>query len=188
MLNEKGLAGAMRQAWKGSGYIAAIANGNIMLRANWWGVNYELKRIPRKCLGLVAEHIGDLPDNACYKLQKDLGAQSKLLDEELAFWEEKGKELTVKAEDLHKIKPTMLELGGFWIWQDQQTLTVWQVDHEFSRIIKTEALSEGAVFVPDVWPGMVFEDLYGLAVVMPRQRVGENAMLERLDGFPWCGE
>lgn len=187
MLNEKGLAAAMRLAWKGNGYTAAIANGRIKIRAGFWGVNYEIKRLPRKCLALLVEHIGDLPDNACFKLQKDLGAQSKLLDEELAFWGEKGLLLTAEAHEMHRILPTMVELGGFWIWQDQETLTVWQIDREYSRIIDPKALSEGAVFLPGDWPGLVFHDLDDYAVVMPRRRSGESPMLERLDGFPWCG-
>ena len=111
MLNEKGLAAAMKAAYRGNGYTVAITDGKIMLKGSAWGVYYDLKKLPRKCLGLVAEHIGGLPDNTCCKLKKDAGAQNKLLDEELAFWEEKQQILAEPAQ-LHPIEPTMLDLGG----------------------------------------------------------------------------
>lgn len=187
MLNEKGLAAAMKLAWKGNGYTAAIADGKIMLKGNAWGVCYDLAKLPRKCLGLLVEHIGGLPDGACFKLQKDLGAQTKLLDEELAFWDEKLR-IGENGEEIHALRPTMLTLSGFWLWQDMQTLKIWKVDREYSRILEADALTGGALFAPDVWPALVFTDSYGFAVVMPRERAAEDAMMERLDGFPWCGE
>lgn len=61
MLNEKGLAEAMKAAYRGGGYTVAESQGKIMINTEYVAVRYETKQLPRKCLGLIAEHIGELP-------------------------------------------------------------------------------------------------------------------------------
>lgn len=185
MLNEKGLAAEMKAAYRGGGYTVAESQGKIMIKTGYIAVRYETKQFPRKCLGLIAEHIGELPEKICYKVSKESGAQTKLLDDELAFWDRI--EARLSQSGLHRIKPSPLELSGFWLWQDQESLRVVAVDPEHSRVIDRKFFLD-AHTTGELMDGLLWSDTSGEAVVMPRSRSEHNAMLERLDGFPWCGE
>ena len=63
VIKEQGLLRAMKEAYKGTGYEIACketANGpEIYLKTGLWWAMCEMKNLPRKVLGLLAEHMGD---------------------------------------------------------------------------------------------------------------------------------
>lgn len=76
VINEQGLLRAMKEAYKADGYeIECIVIGNmteIHLETSRWYVNCEIKNLPRKVLGLIAEHLGELPSpGQCFQVKKN---------------------------------------------------------------------------------------------------------------------
>lgn len=65
IVNEKGLVKAMKEAYRYGGYkVAAIgmeSNPYLMINNGFWAVEIELENMPRKALGLIAEHVGKIP-------------------------------------------------------------------------------------------------------------------------------
>ena len=75
VINEQGLLRAMKEAYKADGYeIECMAIGNMIeihLETSRWYVNCEIKNLPRKVLGLIAEHLGELPSpGQCFQVKK----------------------------------------------------------------------------------------------------------------------
>ena len=185
MLNEKGLAAVMRERWRGGGYEVAEADGWIMIWAGGVAVRCRRAALPRKCLGMIVEHIGEIPEGVCYRVSKEGGAQTALRDEPMDFWSRLLDEGI--GSDLHRIKPTQLHLNGARLWQDMKDLRVVTVDPGYTRVVEPEALSEART-VNVYETGLVWEDVDCVAVVMPLRRNDTDRLLPRLDGFPWCGE
>lgn len=83
VINEQGLLRAMKEAYKADGYeIECVANGSmteIHLETSRWYVNCEIKNLPRKVLGLIAEHLGELPQpGQCFQVKKS-ETQTKIM-------------------------------------------------------------------------------------------------------------
>ena len=65
VIHEKGLLSAMKEAYKNDGYeIECKETGGIKeihIEAPCWYVMCVLKNLPRKVLGLIVEHLGEIP-------------------------------------------------------------------------------------------------------------------------------
>ena len=84
IVKEKGLLRLMKEAYKSSGYSVVVAevHGDDYLYVHrfGWKVGIDLRSVPRKVLGLLAEHIGKLPVcGEAYKVTKG-EVQKELFD------------------------------------------------------------------------------------------------------------
>ena len=61
VINEKALVKAMKAAYKGDGYVVGCQGNSLFLETRMWKVVAELENFPRKALGLIAEHMGQIP-------------------------------------------------------------------------------------------------------------------------------
>lgn len=114
VINEKALAKAMKAAYKGDGYVVGCQGNSLFLETRMWKVVAELENFPRKALGLIAEHMGQIPtDGMVYQLRKD-EAQTKIPEKGVAFH---GITDDEKMEVIHK---TRLTFGDGNIWQMEQ--------------------------------------------------------------------
>lgn len=185
MLDEKRAAAAMKEACRKGGYRFVLCNGILSVRAEGWGFQGALENIPAKVLGLIAEHLGSFPqDLDAYELKKDAPEQSVMLDQEGSWWD--GVRGLLDAEEKIPMRQTPLLLNGQEIWQEQQTLKTRRVDPDRTRIIDSERRQEA-----EVRPGhigtLLWRSMAGtVAYVMAEP--DEDGRLERLDGWPWCGE
>ena len=87
VIDESGLLSAMKQAYNGSGYHVAagvVGTKNCMYIANYgyaWGVIIHQENMPRKVLGLIAEHIGKIPEfEEAFLVRKADDAQDEMYD------------------------------------------------------------------------------------------------------------
>lgn len=66
VINEKGLIRAMKEAYKTEGYeIVCTEQGGakeIHIETQKWRVTCVLKYLPRKVLGMIVEHLGEIPE------------------------------------------------------------------------------------------------------------------------------
>lgn len=185
MLDEKRAAAAMKEAWRRGGYRFALVDGILSVRAEGWGFQAALENIPVKVLGLIAEQFGSFPQNLdAFELKKDEPEQSVMLEQEASWWEQiRG---LLDAEGHIKMRQTPLLLNGYEIWQEQQTLKTRRVDPDRTRIIDSDRRQEAEVR-PGHFGSLLWHSMSGtVAYVMAE--VDEEGKLERLDGWPWCGE
>ena len=193
MLNESGLAASMKQDWRGVGYTVILRGDLLVISGSCWAVILDKDAVPKKCLGLLAEHMGWLPeDRACYLVQKKFGAQGKLFEEESAFWNEMAAledDPSDGPEEL-RYKPTSLTLMGMEVWQGVETKTTICIGPERSRILDLDGRAKGGILRKEglTVGALVFKGGEGAAVVWPQTRSPENVLLQQLDGFPWLGE
>lgn len=135
VINEKGLIRAMKEAYKGAGYkVAADDSGGIeeiMIGYPGWVVVIEKKNIPRKVLGLIAEHVGAIPEpGQAYQVSKKQ-TQTEIFEASMQLLE--GMNNGDKERRL--AKPTRLVLGECHLWQREKDLRVVRIDPELESII-----------------------------------------------------
>lgn len=114
VINEKALVRAMKAAYKGDGYVVGCRGNELFVESTMWKVVADLKIFPRKALGLIAEHMGQIPtDGMVYQLRRG-EAQTKI--------PEKGADFRGISEDekLEAIYKTRLTYGNGNIWQMEQ--------------------------------------------------------------------
>ena len=111
VINEKALARAMKAAYKGDGYVVGCQGDELFVESAMWKVVADLKNFPRKALGLIAEHMGQIPtDGMVYQLKKG-EAQTKIPEKGADF---RGISDDEKMEVIYK---TRLTYGDGNIWQ-----------------------------------------------------------------------
>ena len=157
----------------------------VMLRTRAWAIRVEREHAPRKALGLIAEHIGALPDNGAFLCRKDQPAQTMLLDEEMTFLE------TVEEEFrrlLWTCRLTPITLNGQQIWQDMKTLRCRRFDPDYTRIIDADYLKQAMTDPEKPDSNLFVEDEADNWVIICPLRYESDAALDHLSGFPWCGE
>ena len=114
VINEKALVKAMKAAYKGDGYVVGCQGDELFVESAMWKVVADLKNFPRKALGLIAEHMGQIPtDGMVYQLKKG-EAQTKIPEKGVAFH---GITDDEKMEVIYK---TRLTFGDGNIWQMEQ--------------------------------------------------------------------
>ena len=75
VINDKGLLRAMKEAHKSTGYeICCRKSGEfkeICIETSRWHIVCEAKTVSRKILGLIVEHLGEVPQvGQCYQIKK----------------------------------------------------------------------------------------------------------------------
>ncbi len=150
VINESGLCAAMKAAYKkkSTGYKVAsrIARGGaeeIVLSAPGWTAIITRENAPRKVLGLIVEHVGDLPQVGQAFQVQDTKAQAEIFDMAVPELEELAAGAVVKR--------TQLNYNGYQIWQrtDDGTVFMMPPKHEdmldnFNRQVKT--MDNGTLF------------------------------------------
>lgn len=127
VVGEKALLRAMKDAYKSEGYKVAVDDSadieNVIIDAPLWTVVIEKGTLPRKVLGLIAEHIGEIPKPGTAFQVKKKETQTEIFD------------ITIQAvRDYHSgelprriVRRTNLILGGYPLWQaatDQKVVKV----------------------------------------------------------------
>ncbi len=186
MLDETRAAAAMKEAWKKAGYRFVLSRGILSVRAEDWGFQGALENIPVKVLGLITEHFGCFPeDGDAFELKKDEAEQSVMYDQEASWWEQiRG---ILDSGELVPMKQTPLTMNGFEIWQEQKALKTRMVDPGFTRIIEKARRQEAETRAEGKGLTLLWHSMAGTIVYVMAEQDDEGK-LERLDGWPWCGE
>lgn len=155
MLNEKKLARAMIEEWKAGGYIAGRfdmeGDDMLMLISPVWQLACPTQELPRRCLGLIVEHCGELPKESAMRCMKG-GEQVTMLDMVKGVY---GDLLEMREDAEGCMMRTGVTIGGLRIWQDADTWTLRLMDQALTDICD---LSEGDSDAEMVKGGILFTD------------------------------
>lgn len=184
MLDEKGTAAALKEAYRRGGYRFVYTNGIFSVRADRWGFQAALTNVPAKVLGLITEHLGSIVEEGfAFLLKKDQPEQSVMVDQEITAWQ--GIRTVLDAGRLAGIKQTPLTYNGYALWQDQRKLKTCLVDPGVTRIIEKDFLQEG---MADLETGnLILWTSMGGTIAYVMAEPDKDYGLDRLDGYPWCG-
>lgn len=136
IINEKGLIKIMKEAHKGYGYSVAATNDSIgvesiIIITKRCVVVGNKKKMPRKVLALIVEHMGDLPvPGEAYQIRKDQ-PQTEIFDAAAQTL----KEIHSDNKPLTLIKRTDLTLGGYRLWQRKDDLRIFKLDPALENVL-----------------------------------------------------
>ena len=135
VVSEKGLLRAMKEAYNGSGYkIACQVSGGrkeLMIGYPGWAVVITMKNVPRKVLGLIAEHLGQIPEEGEAFQVSRKQTQTAILDVAMGIIREMDNE----EKERYKVKPTDMVMNGYRLWQREKDYTVVRVDPDREAIM-----------------------------------------------------
>lgn len=138
IIDEKGLISAMKDAYKSSGYNVTVEEDaagvpNVIIGTGWWTVVIAKESLPRKVLGLIAEHVGDIPDaGEAYRVMKG-EPQTEIFGVAVQML----RSVHDGDKPLKLIKRTDLTLGGNRLWQRKDDLKMFEVYPNWEDILLT---------------------------------------------------
>lgn len=137
VVNEKGLLRAMKDAYKRTGYTVAAENKaaieNIIIATHKWAVTVEKKNLPRKVLGLIAEHLGDIPAAGEAYEVKAKAPQIEIYD----VAAQTIRNLHPEDQPLKIVKRTQLSMGAHQLWQRKEDLRMFKLHPDMESIVMT---------------------------------------------------
>ena len=138
VIDEGALVKAIMEAYKGPGYkvaarIAAKQKCELVISAPDWVAIIQREHVPRKVLGRIVEHLGELPVmGTAFQVQKKQ-TQAEIFD--MAVPE------TVALQDGTYMKRTQISYNGHQIWQRSSDLRVYMVDPALEDMMSCYSLS-----------------------------------------------
>lgn len=180
VIDDKGLLRAMKEAYKTSGYKVAADDSTgvdmLVIGTPQWVAEIEQENVPRKVLGLIAEHIGTLPQpGEAWQVHKK-ETQTEIHNVSVGLLEE-----LKKTASTVKVKRTGLNWNGYQLWQSPETLEVSMVSPVVEGILDN--------FKREVWlvGGMLY--IPGVASKLylgpGKASKNESAALTHLAGMQW---
>lgn len=135
VVDEKSLMKAMKEAYKGSGYKVAVEDDggqiDIIISTALWTVVIEKSEFPRKVLGMIAEHIGEIP-GAGYAYQvKKKETQVEIFDIVLKT----VRDFHSGEKERRIVRRTNLTLGGYNLWQAASDQKIVRLDPLYEDIM-----------------------------------------------------
>lgn len=182
IIDEKGLLRAMKAEYKVLGYhVAAMGDAgkikHIIITGKRWGVMMEKKSVPRKVLGLLAEHIGEIPTvNEGYKVRRG-DIQTEIHENAMMTYRAFHKEDV----QIGTVRRTGLTLNGYNLWQRGKDLRVAQVDPELESIALWK--QDTAKLIGE--NVLMTEDLESRVYITVEKQDGHSSQLEHLSQFQW---
>ena len=136
VINEKGLLRAMKEAYKSDGYeIECKQTGGIKeihIETTRWYVMCVLKNLPRKVLGLIVEHLGEIPAPGQAVQVKKKECQTKIITENRDAFRGITPDDCINPPSVHK---TNLVYRYSNIWQQGRGNKVLWVDPDLEDIM-----------------------------------------------------
>lgn len=137
IINEKGLVRAMKEAYRYGGYkVAGIGmedNPYLMINNRFWAVEIEMENMPRKALGLLAEHVGKIPAiGEAYQVKKG-EVQTVIYATAVSPIHDLDEQ--AMEDDLPKVCETSLTWNGANIWQRADNMEIVLINPDFEDIV-----------------------------------------------------
>lgn len=135
VINEKALLSLMREAYKSGGYTVAVNDYRHIIIGGTWAVEINSDNMPRDVIGLLAVHMGYLPEaDSAYKITKTKegpNVQSMIYEEAIK---------PIEAMDSNTVAvgvtKTALTLDGSNVWQQNIGLAVHLVSPDLEALIR----------------------------------------------------
>lgn len=92
IINEKGIVHAIKDAYRANGYNVLNMDGQVVVYTEDWYIRCDWKRLPRKALATIVEHMGMVPDSTDavtirYKEEPQV-VMPEIVESDLAGWSE----------------------------------------------------------------------------------------------------
>ena len=182
VVSESGLMAAMKKAWKKEGYkVAGIDRAGfeeIMIGTGEWVVVITKKNVPRKVLGLIAEHLGQIPVAGEAFHLRNGDTQTEIYHVAMQLIEAMGNGEKPRSRAM----PTSLTMGGRRLWQRKDDMAVFSIPPEREAIM----LSHGRnvlMFADELL--MVDGNVSRVYVRVRTTKPTESAVLEHLGKIQW---
>lgn len=171
VINEKGLCSAMKDAFKkrSTGYKVAAQHGQgvvqeLVLVAPGWTAILNRENAPRKVMGLIVEHLGDLPQVGRAAHVQDEQTQTEIFD--MAIPE---KPELIPGVDVRR---TQLTWCGYQIWQRTDNLDVFAVSAKVEDLldnfnVPVRLTTEGQLYAAGVASELYFSPVQLMQDRMP---------------------
>ena len=172
--SEKGLARAMKAAYRNYGYTVAQSESGLVIVTDSWGVGIREDMVPNGIKGLIVSHAGKLPsEGTAIFIQKD-SVCNKIY--EMAV----GRVRDIKqawADGLTaRIMPTRFTLDGMVIWQRCKDLKMAVVDPDDMQILDFTDLEAF-----EVARAVFCENYAGFVYVEPGDPEDKSILLKHLE-------
>lgn len=137
VINATALLSQMKEAYnKQGGYTVAVVGDYMMFTNGTWVAIIERDNVPSALLGLLAEHIRDIPDaGQAYTVTKTKGdtiAQSRILEEAIQPWTHLAHRKEEGAGG--KMRRTSLTLQGMLLWQEVEGESLYMIDPRYAAL------------------------------------------------------
>lgn len=138
VINEKALVRQIKETYKSYGYCVAVQDGRMMLTNGFWLANIDTDNVPSELLGLLAEHIRDVPkEGTAYKVIKDIDGpyvQHRILEEAIAPLKQMAGEK--EAGGMYMMRRSILTLGGMQLWQAPEGSAMYMIDPRYAALFE----------------------------------------------------
>lgn len=178
VISEKALLSRMKDAYNSGGYTVAVNNHTHIILTGTWAAEIDSDNIPRDVIGLLAVHMGFLPEpETAHKITKTKEGPSV----QCMIYEEAIK-LIEALENLvgwQAVTKTVLTMEGYNVWQQHQGMAVHLINPDLETMIrkKDDVKLSGNAFrargeISRVW-------------VMGIDKDPEDAKMRCLSGIRW---
>lgn len=172
--NEKGLARAMKAAYRNYGYTVAQAESGLLIITDSWGVGIKEELVPNGIKGLIVSHAGILPnEGTAIFIQKD-SVCNKIY--EIAVSRVRDLKQAWSDGFTQRIMPTRFTLDGMVIWQRCKDLKMAVVDPEDMQVLD---FTDREAF--EVARAIYCENYVGLIYVEPGDPEDKSILLKHLE-------
>lgn len=134
VINEKALIAQMKEAYKSGGYTVAAVGDRMMFTNGYWLATIDRDNVPAPLLGLLAEHIRDVPKvGQAYNVTKTKNGafvQGKILEEAIGAWA--GMNETKQKEEMEPMRRSGLTLNGMLLWQQTTGPDIFMIDPRYA--------------------------------------------------------
>ena len=167
---EKGLIAAMNAAKNSTGYKVGRDDSRIFIYTIGWMVRFQTKKVPRKVLGLLAEHLGELPArNTAYEVKKR--------DVQECMFQVSSYEVSMffRTGNGHRLAKTGFTYNGESLWLDVVEEKAVQIPPKDEALVDSNEpciLEDGVVTIQG--------DHSLVAFILPKVAEGDKDLMARL--------
>lgn len=181
VVSEKNLLSVMKSAYKAYGYKVAVSDRggqeDVLISAESWTVVIRKGKLPRKVLGLIAEHVGEIPVVGEAYQVKVKETQTEIFD---VAWNQLM-EFHSGERERRIIRRTNLVWGGYPIWQATTDRKIVKLDPEYERIMLWDSQLVRLIGTDLL---MIDDDDSRAYIRCVTRKPDEQAMYEHLESVP----
>ena len=170
VIAEKGLLAAMKVARNSTGYKVGRDDTRLFIYTIGWMVRFQIKKVPRKVLGMLAEHLGELPArNTAYEVKKR--------DVQECMFQVSSSEVTTfyQTGNGHRLAKTGFTYHGEALWLDVVEEKAVQIPPKYEALVDSNepCILEGSTVT-------VQGDHSLVAFILLKVAEGEKDLMARL--------
>ena len=183
VIHETALVRQMKAAYKDGGYIVACRRETTAIMSSTWITEVQNEHLPREALGLIAQHLGFLPEEGeAYRTLKgedEPSVQTMLFDTAIRPMAALEAALADQANAPRvELRKTLLTFDGWNLWQKRGNGGMVLVDPELESIFRKK---DDVILIED---GLYKQGLFSRVFIMPGRDEKHQRELDHL-GNRW---